>query len=74
MSYNIAFTWGAAPSWVKDQTDRPRPCRSQAGWYVGADDPDTGEAIARWSEEYYPSKHQCNVAIMHDNWTRRMNP
>ena len=50
------------------------PRRSQAGWYVGQTCPDTGEPLNRLSEEYYPGKDDCLCAILHNTWTRRMNP
>ena len=73
MSYRIAFSWGRAPHWVKNQMARPRPIKSAAGWYVGTTD-ETGSPEARWSEEYYPTQYACNMAIMYDNWTRREAP
>ena len=52
-------------------------CRSGAGYYLGANDPQTGEPLARDSREYYPSAEAAQAAqaaLDTGDWTQRDHP
>ena len=47
--------------------------QSGAGFYIGAEDEDTGEPVARDSE-YFPHREQAEYALRHRTWTQRLEP
>lgn len=49
-------------------------CHSGAGYYIGANDEETGEPVARDSVEYWPTREEAEEALKDKSWTQRLHP
>lgn len=49
-------------------------CQSEAGFYLGVVDFETGEPLSRDSRDYYPTSEAAQEALINRTWTQRLDP
>jgi hypothetical protein len=48
-------------------------CESGAGFYIGCNDAETGEAVARDSVEYWATREEAIEVLKNRSWTQRLH-
>lgn len=49
-------------------------CKSNAGYYIGCTDGETGEPFARDSVEYWTTEAEAAQHLENKSWTQRLDP
>jgi hypothetical protein len=48
-------------------------CESGAGFYIGCNDAETGEPVARDSVEYWGTREEATEILKNRSWTQRLH-
>jgi hypothetical protein len=58
---------------ILEEDHAQKVCESGAGFYIGANDEETGEPVARDSVEYWGTREEAQASLDNKSWTQRLH-
>lgn len=73
LNHTIAHGTSFLAAKILEEDHDQMVCKSGAGYYIGANDAETGEPVSRDSVEYWENEEDARQALKDRSWTQRLH-